>query len=148
MERLTVFTPTYNRAAVLHRVYDSLVQQTYRDFRWLIVDDGSADDTKAVVDGFAAENKIVMEYVYQENQGKHIATNRAVAMTDSELFVIADSDDGVHFSKPVVLEEDETRGFCYPAMYFVEDGILLAYCSGGKEDGACLNRTTIRKVYI
>ena len=62
--------------------------------------------------------------------------------------VIADSDDGVHFSKPVVLEEDETRGFCYPAMYFVEDGILLAYCSGGKEDGACLNRTTIRKVYI
>lgn len=62
--------------------------------------------------------------------------------------VIADSDDGVHFSKPVVLEEDETRGFCYPAMYFVEDGILLAYCSGGKEDGACLNRTTIRRVYI
>lgn len=93
MARLTVFTPTYNRAAVLHRVYDSLVQQTYRDFRWLIVDDGSADDTRSVVDGFAAENKIDMEYVYQENQGKHIATNRAVAMTDSELFVIADSDD-------------------------------------------------------
>lgn len=93
MKRLTVFTPTYNRAGVLHRVYDSLVQQTYTDFHWLIVDDGSADDTKAVVEAFAAEQKISVEYVYQVNQGKHIATNRAVTMTETELFVIADSDD-------------------------------------------------------
>lgn len=93
MKRVTVFTPTYNRAKVLHRVYDSLSNQTYTDFQWLIVDDGSADDTKAVAEAFVAENKFPIEYVYQANQGKHIATNRAVAMTDSELFVIADSDD-------------------------------------------------------
>ena len=93
MKRVTVFTPTYNRACVLHRVYDSLAAQTYRDFAWLIVDDGSADDTKAVVEGFQATGAFPVEYVYQENQGKHIATNNAVAMTDTELFVIADSDD-------------------------------------------------------
>ena len=93
MKRLTIFTPTYNRANVLHRVYDSLVSQSYRDFRWLIVDDGSADNTEALADGYIAENKIEIAYVYQENQGKHMAINHAVALTDSELFVIADSDD-------------------------------------------------------
>lgn len=93
MKRVTVFTPTYNRAGVLHRVYDSLSAQTYRDFAWLIVDDGSSDDTKAVVETFAAEAAFPVEYVYQENQGKHIAINHAVSKTDTELFVIADSDD-------------------------------------------------------
>lgn len=93
MKRLTVFTPTYNRAGVLHRVYDSLVKQTYRDFEWLIVDDGSGDDTKTVVDGFVSENQICIRYYFQENQGKHMATNYAVSITQSELFVIADSDD-------------------------------------------------------
>ena len=93
MKRVTVFTPTYNRARVLHRVYDSLAAQTYRDFRWLIVDDGSADDTRAVVDAFVSAGDFEIEYIYQENQGKHIATNHAVAMTETELFIIADSDD-------------------------------------------------------
>lgn len=93
MMRVTVFTPTYNRAGVLHRVYDSLKQQTYRDFAWLIVDDGSADNTKAVVEQFLSEMPFPIEYVYQENGGKHMAINKAVAMTDTELFIIADSDD-------------------------------------------------------
>lgn len=92
-KRLTVFTPTYNRANVLHRVYDSLVVQTYRDFLWIIVDDGSTDDTKSVVDAFCAENKMEIRYYRQKNQGKHIATNFAVSIADTELFVIADSDD-------------------------------------------------------
>lgn len=93
MKRLTVFTPTYNRANVLCRVYDSLMRQTYRDFEWLIVDDGSADDTKEVASRYAEQSWFPIRYVYQENQGKHIATNHAVEITDSELFVIADSDD-------------------------------------------------------
>ena len=91
--RLIVFTPTFNRANTLHRVYDSLVKQTYQDFRWLIVDDGSTDDTKSVVEDFISRKEIEITYVYQENQGKHIATNHAVELADSELFVIADSDD-------------------------------------------------------
>lgn len=93
MKRVTVFTPTFNRAGVLHRVYDSLTAQTFRDFAWLIVDDGSADDTRSVVEQFIEKAPFPIEYVYQENQGKHIATNNAVAMTDTELFIIADSDD-------------------------------------------------------
>lgn len=93
MERVTVFTPTYNRGNVLHRVYDSLVNQTFTDCKWVIVDDGSTDDTKSVVDRFIAEGKIPIEYYYQKNQGKHIATNFAVSLSTSELFLIADSDD-------------------------------------------------------
>lgn len=93
MTRVTVFTPTYNRANVLHRVYDSLKKQTYTDFAWLIVDDGSQDETKAVVDTFVKDSCFPIQYVYQENQGKHVATNHAVAMTETELFIIADSDD-------------------------------------------------------
>lgn len=93
VKRLTIFTPTYNRANVLHRVYESLAKQSYTDFEWLIVDDGSVDETKTVVEQFAASAWFPIRYVYQENQGKHIATNHAVQMTDSELFIIADSDD-------------------------------------------------------
>lgn len=60
--------------------------------------------------------------------------------------VIAESDDGVNFGEAQIIEDDETRGFCYPAMEFLDDAILLAYCSGGKEDGGCLNRITIKKI--
>lgn len=63
--------------------------------------------------------------------------------------VIADSADGVNFSAPITLEDDETRGFCYPAMEFLnEKTILLGYCSGGKEDGCCLNRITLRRITL
>ena len=63
--------------------------------------------------------------------------------------MIAESDDCIHFEEPIVLEDDKERGFCYPAMYFIDDSTaLLAYCSGGKDDGCCLNRITIRKIKI
>lgn len=91
--RVTVFTPTYNRANVLQRVYDSLCQQTYKDFCWLIIDDGSKDGTKNVVEKFQLAAGFPIEYHYQENRGKHTAFNKAVKLTKSELFVIADSDD-------------------------------------------------------
>ncbi|MBR5406796.1 MAG: glycosyltransferase family 2 protein, partial [Lachnospiraceae bacterium] len=68
--KLTVFTPTYNRAHLLKRAYESLKNQTVKDFNWLIVDDGSTDDTKAVVDGFISEGIIPVEYHYVENGGK------------------------------------------------------------------------------
>ena len=63
--------------------------------------------------------------------------------------VIADSDDGRNFSSFAVIEDDPLRGFCYPAMEFIDENtLLIAYCSGGKEDGGCLNRVTIRKLVI
>lgn len=93
MLRYTIATPTYNRANVLHRVYDSLRGQTYRDFEWIVVDDGSSDNTGAVVDGWIREADFPIRYIYQENGGKHTALNTAVQNAAGELFVIADSDD-------------------------------------------------------
>lgn len=91
--RFTVFTPTFNRADTLPRVYESLVHQTYRDFEWLIVDDGSTDGTKCCVEAWKQESRIDIVYVYQPNQGKHVATNRAVCLARGEFFLTLDSDD-------------------------------------------------------
>lgn len=93
MERITVFTPTYNRATSLHRVYESLCLQTYTDFLWIIVDDGSNDNTKEIVKKFQSSSKFKIIYIYEENRGKHYAINRALMETTSEFFLIADSDD-------------------------------------------------------
>ena len=68
----TVFTPTYNRAHTLHRVYGSLKVQTFRDFEWLIVDDGSTDDTEALVKQWQAEANFPIRYIWQKNSGKHL----------------------------------------------------------------------------
>ena len=90
---LTVFTPTYNRAHTLPRVFESLQRQTSRDFRWLIVDDGSTDGTRGLVEQWRGCADFAVEYLYQPNSGKHNAHNRAVACTETELFAIVDSDD-------------------------------------------------------
>ena len=89
----TVYTPTYNRAHLLHRVYDSLMAQDERDFEWLIIDDGSTDNTATLVEDWVVKAPFPVRYVRQANQGKHIATNRAVELAAGEMFVIVDSDD-------------------------------------------------------
>lgn len=89
----TVFTPTFNRAHTLHRVYGSLKAQTFRDFEWLIVDDGSNDNTKVLVEKWQMEASFPIRYTYQENQGKHVAFNRGVQLAQGELFLTLDSDD-------------------------------------------------------
>ena len=90
----TVFTPTYNRAHTLHRVYDSLVSQTFRDFEWLVVDDGSTDRTRELLSGWRREVDFPIRYLYQPNQGKHVAYNLAVPKARGALFLTLDSDDG------------------------------------------------------
>src|SRR5699024_7599204 len=90
---LTIFTPTYNRAYILPKLYNSLVEQSNKDFVWLIVDDGSTDNTKKLVFTWIRENKISIKYYYQKNQGKSIAHNKGVKETDTELFSCVDSDD-------------------------------------------------------
>lgn len=91
---VTVCTPTYNRAYILGDLYHSLQRQTCMDFEWLIVDDGSADDTKALVASWQGEeNPFPIRYVYQENGGKCRAINRGLKEADGRLFFTVDSDD-------------------------------------------------------
>lgn len=90
---VTIATPTYNRASLLPRLYQSLCKQTCKDFEWLVVDDGSIDNTKQVIDGFKKECKIDIKYIYKPNGGKHTALNLAVKKAQGELLFIADSDD-------------------------------------------------------
>ncbi len=89
----TVFTPTWNRASTLPRLYDSLQAQTFRDFEWLVVDDGSSDHTRELIAAWQKESIFPIRYIYQENQGKHVAFNRGVREAQGELFLTLDSDD-------------------------------------------------------
>ncbi len=73
--RFTVFTPTFDRAHTLDRVYRSLCVQTFKEFEWVIVDDGSTDGTDDLVAGWQTENRFPISYEKQPNQGKHIAVN-------------------------------------------------------------------------
>ncbi|MDM0500690.1 glycosyltransferase family A protein [Clostridium perfringens] len=93
MKKITVFTPTYNRAYVLDKCYKSLKRQTVKDFIWLIIDDGSTDNTKEIVSKWIKENSIEIIYKYQSNQGMHGAHNTAYKFINTELNVCIDSDD-------------------------------------------------------
>ena len=90
---LTVFTPAYNRAVTLPRLYESLLRQTCFDFEWLIIDDGSSDDTSRLIHSFTGEGKFPVRYVYKENGGKHTAHNLALEEAEGEWFLCVDSDD-------------------------------------------------------
>jgi glycosyltransferase involved in cell wall biosynthesis len=89
----TVFTPTYNRAHTLHRVYDSLCAQTLRDFEWIVVDDGSTDNTAELVAGWVKTATFPIRYFRQNNSGKHIAHNFAANKAQGKFFLPLDSDD-------------------------------------------------------
>lgn len=89
----TCFTPSYNRAATIRVVYDSLMAQGYRDFEWLVVDDGSTDGTEALVESLAREAPFPVRYVYKENGGMHSAINVGAREARGELFLKCDSDD-------------------------------------------------------
>ena len=96
---ITVFTPTYNRADKLYRVYNSLKKQTLKKingkpvFEWLIIDDGSEDNTKELVEKWEKEADFPIRYIYQENQGKIKAMIKGIENTNNELFLPFDSDD-------------------------------------------------------
>jgi glycosyltransferase involved in cell wall biosynthesis len=90
---LTIFTPTFNRAYTLHKCYESLKNQICNDFEWLIIDDGSNDNTKELVDRWISENIVKIRYIYQVNQGMHGAHNTAYESIETELNVCIDSDD-------------------------------------------------------
>jgi len=89
----TVFTPTFNRAHTLNRVYESLRSQTFKNFEWLVIDDGSTDDTRQQVEKWSREGRMAIRYECQSHEGKHTAYNRALDLAQGELFLPLDSDD-------------------------------------------------------
>ena len=94
MPFITIFTATYNRAYTLPRLYKSLCRQTMKDFVWLVVDDGSADETEELIAGWAEEqHEFEIKYIKQENSGKMQAVNKGVSLADSKMLFVVDSDD-------------------------------------------------------
>ena len=92
--RVTLFTPTYNRAYILDRLYRSVQRQSFRDFEWLIIDDGSTDNTEELVQGWIEEsNDFPIRYYKVPNGGKCRAINKALELARGELFFTMDSDD-------------------------------------------------------
>ena len=97
LKDITVFTPTYNRADLLHNCFESLKSQTVKNFLWLIIDDGSTDNTKELVSSWIANTskteEFEIEYIYKENGGLHTAYNEAIKAAKTPLWVCIDSDD-------------------------------------------------------
>lgn len=90
---LTIFTPAYNRGYTIHKCYESLKRQTYKNFKWLVIDDGSTDNTKDLIMKWKEEADFEITYVYKKNGGMHTAHNTAYEIIDTELNVCIDSDD-------------------------------------------------------
>lgn len=105
----TIFTPTFNRAHTLYRVYESLCLQTFKDFEWVVVDDGSEDNTEELIKNWKQNSSFPIIYYKQENKGKHIAINEGVKLASGELFLIADSDDSF-FSDALMIFYHEWMG--------------------------------------
>jgi glycosyltransferase involved in cell wall biosynthesis len=91
----TVFTPTFNRRHTLLRLFESLEAQTFRDFEWLVIDDGSTDGTGEFLLELESRASFPLRYHYQTNGGKHVASNRAVDLAEGQLFTTVDSDDAL-----------------------------------------------------
>lgn len=163
----TIFTPTYNRAYIITKLYDSLLSQTCFDFEWLIVDDGSSDNTEELVSGFNTD-KFNITYIKQQNGGKHRAINRGVKIAKGELFFIVDSDD---FLTPNAVEKiikywkgkdrdclglcfrkfnyktGETIGRKFPYQGLYATSIQLEFVYNIKGDKAEIFRTDILRQY-
>lgn len=114
----TLFTPVFNRRHTISRVWESIQNQTFRDFEWIIVDDGSTDGVGPLLDQYKIEADFPITILTQPNSGKHVAWNRAVAVARGDLFIPCDSDDAftadtlerfkAHWES---IQENERNGF-------------------------------------
>ena len=167
MKTLTVFTPAYNRAHTIGRTYESLCRQTNKDFCWLVVDDGSSDNTRQLVEEWIAEGKIPIRYIYQKNQGMHGAHNTAYRNIETPLNTCIDSDDYMpddaveniitfwreHGSDDVagiigldVTEDGKVIGTRFPEG-MAKTTLQGFYQSGGRGDKKLVYRTDVIKRY-
>jgi len=102
---ISVLTPTFNRYHTLQRLYDSLCSQNCTNFEWIIIDDGSVDDTEKLVSEFITERKIIIKYIFQENKGKPMAINAGVPLCQFDYILIVDSDDALSSDAIKLLEQ-------------------------------------------
>lgn len=91
--KVTIFTPAYNREDTLPRLYESLKRQSSKDFQWIVVDDGSQDNTSGLMRQWIDEGELDILYEYQKNSGKMSAINRGAELAQGEYFFVVDSDD-------------------------------------------------------
>lgn len=102
---ITIFTPTFNRAHTLQKLYESLCRQETFNFEWVVVDDGSKDNTINLVASWIKENRIPIIFETKVNEGKHIAINRGVELAKGDLFFIVDSDDYLALNATKLVEK-------------------------------------------
>lgn len=120
MAKLTIFTPTYNRKNELLNLFESLQRQSNLNFEWLIVDDGSTDNTATIVKQFEKKAKFNIKYTYQQNSGKYVAHNRATELCNTEYFICIDSDDILENNAIAIINEyiskikEELIGVVFP----------------------------------
>jgi len=124
---ITVFTATYNRAYILPHLHKSLSEQSDKSFEWIIVNDGSIDNTEELITGWKNENKMNIRYIKTTNGGKQRAINRGVKEAKGELFFIVDSDDYLSSDAIAVIQTDwkkdtetkvEISGLCYKKIIY------------------------------
>lgn len=125
---ITIFTPTYNRGYILERLYESLCRQTRKDFEWVVVDDGSTDNTKQMVDRWRRINRFPIRYIYQENRGKPSAHNLGAENAQGELFTCVDSDD---YLVPTAIEDIEE---CWKVNCGNKSSIIGIVCNRGYDE--------------
>lgn len=148
MVRLTIFTPTYNRANTLPRTYESMCRQKCKDFIWLIVDDGSKDNTKDMVQKWQKkDNGFEIQYIYKENGGMHTAHNVAYDNIHTELNTCIDSDDCLAEDavEKILTKWDEVKEQGYAGMIALD-----AYMTGrtiGKGFPKGMKETTLSGYY-
>ena len=93
--KISVITATYNRKYLIHKLYESLVEnyKSFKDFEWVIMDDGSNDGTDKIVKKWIKEAKFDIKYYYQENAGKMAAINNVIDKAVGDILTEIDSDD-------------------------------------------------------
>ena len=139
--KITVFTPTYNRGYIIGNLYNSLKRQTYTNFEWLVIDDGSTDNTRQIFDDYEKqENFFPIRYLKQENGGKHRAINKAVKLANGELFFIVDSDD---YLPDDAIENITKQAFETEKKYSINSSEKIAGFFGlrSHEDGSIIGKT-------
>lgn len=166
MPFLTIFTPAYNRAHTLPRLYESLLHQTSHEFEWLIVDDGSTDNTKSLVEKWIKnENPFTIRYIEQENQGMHGAHNTAYKNINTVLNTCIDSDDYApldavetilglwskidqkKYAGIIGLDEDTKGNIIGTTFTKATTTVEDFYLNGGKGDKKMVYRTDVINAY-